>query len=286
MFGYLKPDKPYLYLKDETLYNALYCGICKSIKQVSGNVARFALSYDVAFLSALAHNVCGIDVDIKKKRCIAHPIKSRPIASVDEISKKLASLNMILAHYKLCDDIIDENKGNFKSAVISKGYKRAKKAEPEMDEIVHEGYKNLLKLEKQGTKSVDIVSDTFATLMAKISNILFGEFSSENTYNLTYALGKWVYLIDALDDYDKDIKNKSYNVFYNAYGQNTYAEFIEKNSSEIAFIFNTVLSQIAETYKNIPKKFNGDLVENILFKGIPKTTVSILSKGKKSDKEK
>ena len=95
MFGYLKPDKPYLYLKDETLYNALYCGICKSIKKTSGNASRFALSYDVAFLSALTHNVCGVDVDIKRKRCVAHPIKSRPIASVDEISKKLASLNIV-----------------------------------------------------------------------------------------------------------------------------------------------------------------------------------------------
>ena len=285
MFGYLKPDKPYLYLKDETLYNALYCGICKSIKKTSGNASRFALSYDVAFLSALTHNVCGVDVDIKRKRCVAHPIKSRPIASVDEISKKLASLNIILAHYKLRDDVLDEHKGSFKSAFISKGYKRAKKLQPEMDKIVFDGYKNLLSLEQKGEKSVDIVSDSFATMMAKISNVLFGEFSTEYTYNLVYALGKWVYLIDALDDYDKDIKNKSYNVFYNAYGQNSYAEFIEKNSSEIAFIFNTVFTQISENYKQIPKKFNGDLVENVLFKGIPKTTVTILTKLKKSDKE-
>ena len=285
MFGYLKPDKPYLYLKDDTLYNALYCGICKSIKKVSGNVARFALSYDVAFISALTHNILGVDVDIKKGRCIAHPIKSRPIAKPDDISKKLASLNLILAHYKVCDDILDEHKGNFKSAIIGGGYKKAKKFTPEFDSIVKEGYNNLLELEKQGSKSVDIVSDSFATMMAKISNVLFDEFSTEHTYNLMYALGKWVYLIDALDDYDKDVKNNSYNVFYNAYGQKTYAEFIEKNSSEIAFIFNTILSQITETYKAIPKKFNGDLVENILFKGIPKTTVSIFQKAKKSGKE-
>lgn len=285
MFGYLKPDKPYLYLKDETLYNALYCGICKSIKKTSGNASRFALSYDVAFLSALTHNICGVDVDIKRKRCVAHPIKSRPIASVDEISKKLASLNIILARYKLRDDVLDEHKGSFKIAFISTGYKRAKKLQPEMDKIVCDGYKNLLSLEQKGEKSVDIVSDSFATMMAKISNVLFGEFSTEYTYNLVYAIGKWVYLIDALDDYDKDIKNKSYNVFYNAYGQNSYAEFIEKNSSEIAFIFNTVLAQISENYKQIPKKFNGDLVENVLFKGIPKTTVTILTKLKKSDKE-
>ena len=50
MFGYVKPDKPYLYLKDETLYNALYCGVCVSIKKTLGNLPRFTLTYDIAFL--------------------------------------------------------------------------------------------------------------------------------------------------------------------------------------------------------------------------------------------
>ena len=31
MFGYISPDAPYLFKKDETLYKALYCGLCKGI---------------------------------------------------------------------------------------------------------------------------------------------------------------------------------------------------------------------------------------------------------------
>ncbi len=27
MFGYINPDAPYLFKKDETLYKALYCGM-------------------------------------------------------------------------------------------------------------------------------------------------------------------------------------------------------------------------------------------------------------------
>ena len=64
MFGYVVPDKPYLYLKDDTLYKALYCGICKSIKSSVGQIARFTLSYDMAFMSAIAHNILGVDVVI------------------------------------------------------------------------------------------------------------------------------------------------------------------------------------------------------------------------------
>ncbi len=278
MFGYLKPDKPYLYLKDDTLYNALYCGVCKSIKNTCGNTCRFTLTYDVAFLSALVHNICGVDVDIKRKNCVAHPIKKRPIAMPDGISKKLANVNVLLAYYKLRDDVVDENKGNFKSLLFKKGYKKAKKALPNIDGVINNGYQNLLKLEKQNSSSIDMVSDCFATMMAEISNEIFENYKSNYTYNLVYAVAKWVYLIDALDDYDKDIKKNCYNVFYNAYKSPNYAELIKANSQELAFVFNSIFSQIKENYENIPKKYNTDLVENVLFKGMPKTTVSILKK--------
>ena len=45
MFGYINPDAPYLFKKDETLYNALYCGLCKGIGKGCGQTARTALTY-------------------------------------------------------------------------------------------------------------------------------------------------------------------------------------------------------------------------------------------------
>ena len=132
MFGYLKPDNPYLYLKDDVLYKALYCGTCKSIGLTCGQIARFTLTYDIAFMSAIAHNVLGVDITINKERCIAHQIKKRPVAQPDEISKTLGAVNVILAYYKVKDDILDENKGGIKSSIIKGGYKKAKKLYPEI----------------------------------------------------------------------------------------------------------------------------------------------------------
>ena len=68
MFGYIAPDAPYLFKKDETLYKALYCGVCKGIGKSCGQCARTALTYDIAFLSALVHNIRRENVVIKKKR--------------------------------------------------------------------------------------------------------------------------------------------------------------------------------------------------------------------------
>ena len=74
MFGYVKPDTPYLYIKDDTLYKSLYCSVCKSIGKICGQRARLGLTYDIAFMSAFIHNVAGVDVKIEKKHCVAHPV--------------------------------------------------------------------------------------------------------------------------------------------------------------------------------------------------------------------
>ena len=283
MFGYILPDKPYLYLKDETLYNSLYCGICKSLKKETGQISRFTLSYDMAFMSALAHNIMGVDVKIEKKRCIAHTIKKRPIAKPDDISLTLASLNVILAYYKLKDDVLDEKKGTLKTSVFAKAYKKAKKKYPEMDLTVKTCYENLLKLERENADGIDIVADPFAEMLKSISTLVFKDKASEYTENLVYAIGKWIYFIDALDDYDKDIKKHNFNVFYNYYKCSDYNELIKNHEKDIVFVFSTIFIQISENYSKIPMKYNTDLVNNIILRGIPNKTKQILDKGKENN---
>ena len=77
MFGYVRADTPYLYIKDDELYRAMYCGVCKGIGQVCGQCARMGLSYDVTFLSVILHNIAGIDVKIEKSHCLTHCIRSK-----------------------------------------------------------------------------------------------------------------------------------------------------------------------------------------------------------------
>lgn len=279
MFGYVVPDKPYLYLKDDTLYKALYCGICKSIKKSVGQIARFTLSYDMAFMSAIAHNILGVDVVIEKKRCIAHAIKRRPIAKPDEISKKIANTNVLLAYYKLKDDVLDENKGNFKSSLFKKAYKKAKKNEPIIDGYIKTSCENLLKLEKANSDSIDMVADEFASLFLNVSREIFKEKSTTYTDNLMYYVGKWVYLIDALDDYDKDVESKNFNVFYNVYKKDNFKSLVKDNKEDIFFIFKSIFVEIEENFNKIEMKYNVDLVKNIILRGLPTKTSQILNKG-------
>ena len=162
MFGYVRTDRPHLYIKDETLYKALYCGVCKGIGKVCGNAARMGLSYDVTFLSALLHNLLGVDVKIEKQHCLTHCIRTRDMAEVDELSLQLGALNTALVYYKYTDDIADGDRGRGKRLWFKKGFRRMKKAYPEIEKIVRENLAKQEETERQKTESIDRAADATA----------------------------------------------------------------------------------------------------------------------------
>ncbi len=285
MFGYVKPDLPYLYMKDDTLYKALYCGVCKSIGKCAGQCARFSLTYDIAFLSAVIHNLTKTDVEIKREHCVIHPITKRPIAKPDEISNVLGALNVILAYYKIQDDIVDNGKGKVAKIFFSRGFKKSAKLCPKLKDIVESNYKMLSDLEKAGEKSIDKIAHPFSLMLAEISEVLLGENKTQHTFDYFYNFGKWIYLIDALDDYDKDIQKGNYNPFYMAYGAKDYQELKGKFGEEISFIMSATLSGIESNFNNLRFGFNADLIRNISLRGTVETTKKVLLKeGKKGNK--
>lgn len=276
MFGYIQPDIPYLYFKDATLYKALYCGLCKSIGRSCGQTARFGLSYDMTFLSALLHNIKNTDVTIEKQRCAANVFTRRPMALDDGITKTVACLNTLLTYYKLTDDILDEHKGRISRAFFKRGYKKAKALHPDAAEIVKARMAELFELEKAGCASLDMAADPFGLMIADLSDYCLGESATEYTRKLFYGVGKWVYLIDALDDYDKDVKKKNYNPFVSAYKAPTKDEMLAKNREEVDFVFKSVFAENAECLKNIKFYFNTDLTDNIILRGMPASTRKVM----------
>ncbi len=276
MFGYVRPDMPYLYIKDQTLYEALYCGVCKGIGQVCGQTARMGLTYDIAFLSALLHNLLGQDVKVEKQHCLTHCIRSKQMAEVDELTKKLGALNTELAYYKCVDDIEDGDKGGIKKLAFNRGHKRAIKAYPELCDIVRKGIEEQALIEKASTDSIDRAADPSATMMARLSEYFLEDKKSEDAYALFYDVGKWVYLIDALDDYDKDVKKNAYNPFRLAYGAESKCALIEAQAEDLQFIFGTLFTDIQERLAKLPMSFNRDLVDNILLRGLPAETKRVM----------
>lgn len=281
MFGYVKTDMPYLYVKDTILYKAMYCGLCKSIGKTCGNKGRLLLNYDLTFLSVFLHNVMGLDVKIEKQRCIIHHIVKRPVAISDALTERIAALNVILAHYKLSDDVMDSGKGRLSRAFFKSSYKKAKKREPQLDQAVKTRYAELVKYEKTNGDSIDVSADPFGNMMVDVVKILLEDKCTEDIINIAYNLGKWIYLIDALDDFDKDKKKNNFNVFVNLYKDvDTKEKLVREKQSDIIYVFGNILSSIMELAKKLDYKFNHDLTDNVFMRGLNVQTKKIMECGK------
>ena len=272
MFGYVRYDLPNLFIKDMMLYKAMYCGLCKGIAKSCGQAARMGLSYDITFLSALLHNISGTDIKIEKQNCFEHRLKKRPIAVVDGMTEELGALNTVLCYYKLTDDIEDGGKGHGKRLWFKKGFRRAKKRYPELVGLVQEYMAAQAKTERDKCASPDMAADATASMMLSLSDHFLKEQSTEHTRRLFYGLGKWIYLIDALDDYEKDKKKKNYNPFALAYQSENKKKLMEENGEEIAFLFQTLFYDLRENLAKIKFHFNRDLTDNVILRGIPLET--------------
>ncbi len=277
MFGYVRADTPYLYIKDDTLYKAMYCGLCKGIAKACGNAARMGLSYDVTFLSVILHNISGLDVKIEKQHCLTHCIRSRKMAEVDELTCQLGVFNTLLAYYKYTDDIEDGDGGRGKRLFFKKGFKRAKKNYPEIERIVRENLTAQSATEKAKTESLDRAADATANMLAVFSDYVLKEKATTFTHNLFYAIGKWIYLIDALDDYDKDKKKGAYNPFVLCYNAESKEKLLcSKAGEEVRFAFHALFFDIRENLSQITFRFNRDLSDNILLRGLPAMTKRVM----------
>ena len=289
MFGYIGPDSPYLFKKDEVLYKAMYCGMCKSIGKGCGNFSKSALTYDIAFMSALMHNMAGTDVKIEKRRCALHLIKRRPMTAPDDISVLLGCVNTVLAYYKLLDDKADGDRKGMFAFLYKKGFKRALKRHPEVESIIKRNTENQRALEAAGCKIIDEACEPTAKMMAELSRYCLKEQATEHTDGLLYDIGKWIYLADALDDYDKDVKKGRYNVLHLAFGESEKAAAVEKNGEEINFLFNALFADMRAHLFNIKFYFNHDLTDNIILRGIPLKTRRLVygrcGEGKKKENE-
>ena len=276
MFGYIQYDKPNLYIKDFELYRAMYCGVCKGLGAACGQIARLGLSYDAAFFSAILHNIKNEDVKIERQSCITKFGFTHPMALPDGLTEGVACLNTVLVYYKLSDDVADEKKGGLKRRMFRGPFGRAKKKHPAIAEIVDRNMRLQAVRERENCTSVDIAADATAVMLRELSDYLLGDSATPQTGALFYDIGKWIYLMDAADDYDEDVKKGRYNPFAAAYGCKDKAELQEKHGGDLRFLFNTLFYDMREQLSGIRFHFNRDLTDNILLRGLPMHTERIV----------
>ena len=284
MFGYVLPDKSMLKNEEFTLYRAFYCGICLTLKKNYSNASRLFTTYDLTFLSILSHDCLNYPVQFKQVKCVGGPVKKRVVVDDNPLLQKLCAMQLLLSKYKIIDDVTDGKKGRkVLLKVYSKAFKKAEQELPEASKIIESKYNLLRQMEQANENSIDKVCDCFAMMMKQLLKLIVGDSADEQLLSLAYNVGKFVYLIDAIDDFDKDRKSGNYNPFIALYGkEKNKKEFVCEHRAEVeqtlAFTINKAIAGFNE------RKYNQSysLLKNVVYYGLRKRAEEVLDNKKQS----
>ena len=259
MFGYVSANYRELTQAQKERYGGIYCGICRRIRQQSGNISRLGLSYDMAFLALLHMSLYEPEETTSQNVCLMHPVKRRLWVDSEAV-RYSADMNVALAYYKFLDDWHDD--GKYTALAMAKAMEVPAKAieerYPRQCSAIRTCIGELSRLERENCANPDLPAGSFGTLMAEL--LVFRQDHWEDALRqMGDALGRFIYLMDAAMDYERDQKHKKYNPFL-AMGQPDPGRWEE-------YLVNT-MGRCTEAFERLPLVQDKDLLDNILYSGV------------------
>ncbi|MCI9626159.1 MAG: hypothetical protein HFI90_05190 [Clostridia bacterium] len=267
MFGYIQAAKEELKIKEWNTFRAYYCGLCKTQGKLLGPVTRMGLSYDFTVLSILLDSVRDSQTKIVQGRCMLNPLRKRPVAAPCEALEYCAYMSVELTYYKIKDDMLDHTicAGIAALPFYAPPHKKVKRAYAEKAAVIEQHLQTLHKLETENCRNVDEVAEQFAKIMEEV--FAMPGLEDRALRALGYNLGRWLYLADAIDDFEKDREKGQYNPF------STREEIL---GSAVPLWYN--LGEAAKAYELLDLKKNKGLLDNIIYLGLQGTTRRLLEK--------
>ena len=260
MFGYVTANFGELTKEQKQRYNAIYCGICRRIRMQSGQVSRLGLSYDMAFLAGLLMSLYEPEEETGNRACALHPIKPR--AWVDNpYVRYAADMNVALSYYNCLDDWQDDGKYSAKvmAEVFSKHLPEIEDRYPRQCRAIRDCIARLSELEGQNCANPDEPAACFGVLMGELFTYE-EDLWADTLRQMGQALGRFIYLLDAALDYDKDAKKGKYNP-YLAMGTG-------KDWSRWEEYLVLTMGRCTAFFEKLPLVQDKALLDNILYSGV------------------
>lgn len=222
MFGYVKPEKGELRVKEYEFYRATYCGICHAMRRLTGGLSRIGLTYDSVFLALVRMTYLSDDAfSVEKARCIVHPLRPRAVLHENPALAYTARAFASLSYHKLLDDLRDADTGHRAAKTAMRpilSSARARAGMSALDRVIEEDLRAIHEMEAAGCSGVDLPAARFGHLLGEV-------FCADTTgeaaivlRDLGDHLGRFIYAADAAEDYERDRKSGAYNPFVLLYG--------------------------------------------------------------------
>lgn len=261
MFGYIVLNKPEIKIKDFEEYRSFYCGLCRELREKFGLAGQVSLTYDMTFVILLLDGLYEPGIRKGTTRCIMHPVRKQMVRK-SIVTEYAADMNLLLTYYKCMDDWKDERK------LIRLGY--AKLLEGKNEETAQAYQKKAEKIlalleqlsrwERAGERDIDKMAGCFGKIMEEV--FAYKEDIWEKSLRrMGFYLGKFIYLLDAYEDVEKDAENGNYNPFSKDY----IIEGFEERTRQLLIM---MLAEACREFEKLPIIRHGDILRNILYSGV------------------
>lgn len=261
MFGYVIVNKAELKFREFDIYHSYYCGLCRTLKEKYGKIGQMTLSYDMTFLIMLLTGLYEPVDEIGKGKCIAHPFEKH-IWRRNEYTEYVADMNLLLSYYKCKDDWADEKKYTklIYSKFLDPKYHQMKTAYLQKVDKIAALLKDITAREMAEESDIDIMSGRFGEIMGEIFVYRQDEWAA-SMYKIGFYLGKFIYLIDAYEDIENDLKSKTYNPFVKSFQEEGFEKYCHQ-------ILTMMMAECSREFEKLPIIENVEILRNILYSGV------------------
>lgn len=263
MFGYVSINRQELKIKDYDTYRSYYCGLCSDLHKRYGRIGQFLLNYDMTFLVILLTGLYEPKEMRSAGRCIPHPLQKHGMVH-NEYTEYASDMTVLLAYQKAVDDWRDEkNKAKGALAVaMRQDYRRVRMKYPRQAGMLEQCVRQLSEAERQQSGDLDYVAGLTGRFLGEMF-VRQEDMWQEQLRALGFYLGKFVYLMDAFEDMEKDQKKKNYNIFLNLSEKRP-----ETFAGEAEGILVDMMSCCSREFEKLPILKNADILRNILYSGV------------------
>ena len=260
MFGYLTADLNLLTPEELTRYKACYCGLCRSLRDRHGSAARMTLNYDMTFLVLLLESLYEPEIGRGEDTCLPHPVRARAWHR-SEATDFAADCNTALAYLKCADDWEDEGRlaALGEAGLLRASYQRVCREYPRQCAAIRSGLDRLHRLEQEHLEDPDAAAACFGSLLGELF-VWREDRWSPTLRAMGDALGRFLYVMDACMDLDRDAAFGCYNPFRRLYG-------LPDPESRFRPVLKMLLGDCLREFDKLPLVQDASLLKNILCAG-------------------
>lgn len=262
MLGNITVKREELKVRDFEKYRGFYCGVCHDLRTNCGELSRMTLTYDMTFLAILLTSLYEPPTSKELRYCMFHPGQKK-LCYRNKYTSYAADMSVLIAYHNLMDDWRDEKskKALVGSGLLHAAYKKtAPKYERQMKALL-DYLEKLHQVEEAWSNDLDLAAGLTGEFFKEVFIYDENDIWSPGLGEMGFYLGKYIYLLDAYEDLQKDKKSGNYNPFFSYRARDDFDAFAKD-------VLTMMATNAAAAFERLPIVKNTEILRNVLYAGI------------------